>query len=116
MRRKPYTISATVMAEVVNRPCSVRYVAAFAAMTAFFDLMISERMSVSSRRLLIDRAHSSGFAPFVSDGAHPVNEVRIVCHQPKQRRCPADWPWLWGVLLDLVRGLVQQPQPLVARQ
>ena len=66
------------------RACWLDYVAALAAIAAFFPLMISERISVSSSRPLIDRGHSGGLASFVGDRAHAVDDVGVVCHQLQQ--------------------------------
>ena len=88
-RRKPYTISATVVAEVVTQPCCARYLPALAVTTALLPLRISDRISVSSRTLLIDCAQVGRAPRFVRERAHLVDEVWFVSHQTEQRRSGA---------------------------
>lgn len=118
IRRNPYTISATDTAVMVTSRCSAKYAAALAATAGFFPLMISERMSVSSRHLLIDGPHATLVAGLVSERAGPIDELGIVRHQAEQRRrrgC-GDTRRLGGVLLRFARRPGDEPKPLVERQ
>ena len=72
-RRNPYTISSTVIAEVVKPPCCARYLPALAVTTALLPLRISDRISVSSRTLVIDCAQVGRAPRFVRERAHFID-------------------------------------------
>ncbi len=65
----------------MKRPWLLMYADALVAMAEFFPLRISEKMSVSSKHLLIERPHPGVVPGLVGQGAHLVHDVRFVCHQ-----------------------------------
>jgi hypothetical protein len=100
----------------VNWPCCASYVAAFLSTAAFFRLMISDRMSVSSKRLAIKRSHPSLAPRLVDRGAHFVDDVRLVSHQAKEGRRFASRRRLRSILRGLVRDTLDQSQAFAQGQ
>lgn len=79
-------------------------------------LMISDKMSVSSRHLFVEGAHPSGLSRVVDEGAHLVDDLGLVRHEPQKRSGFRRWRETRGVLVGIPRGAIDERSSLVDRK
>jgi hypothetical protein len=78
--------------------------------------MISDRMSVSSRHLLIEGAHPSRLSRFVDGRAHFIDDFGFVRHEPQERSGLPRRRWPRGILVSVPRGACDERASLAERK